>query len=404
MAREDIYKLYQLSSILISKYNFRQFVIQQLTSNQDEVWLINENDENYNLIRITFNNANTFAFEKDRINDYLKVLKGSLLEDIRFLDIHISSEEYDKDLEPYDYINIEENYFKGTDLSNIYPEIYQSIHKVDNRDKEISKINDLILKTIQEKRKEYIKANRPYFTYIIMAICSIIYLICFLLARKYTDSTVYIFMGASYNTFTLGLKQLYRLITSGFVHGGFIHLLSNMYSLYYLGAFVERRYGYIRYLIVMFVSILVGTLSQSIFSSNTMILGISGALYAFMFMFMIEGLMTRRINFMQILPIIFINISINFISTTAWVAHLGGLLTGYLFYLIYSVKENKKYIILLVVLIAVLMIKYLTTNTIEPLYLLTDQEIVKMLNDFGFKKYSVELWNRLLKVYSKYGG
>ena len=404
MAREDIYKLYQLSSILISKYNFRQFVIQQLTSNQDEVWLINENDINYNLIRITFNNADTFTYEKDRINDYLKVLKGSLLEDIRFLDIHISSDEYDKDLEPYDYINIEENYFKGIDLSNIYPEIYQSIHKVDNRDKEISKINDLILKTIQEKRKEYIKANRPYFTYIIMAICSIIYLICFLLARKYTDSTVYIFMGASYNTFTLGLKQLYRLITSGFVHGGFIHLLSNMYSLYYLGAFVERRYGYKRYLIVMFVSILVGTLSQSIFSSNTMILGISGALYAFMFMFMIEGLMTKRISFMQILPIIFINISINFISTTAWVAHLGGLLTGYLFYLMYNTKDNKKYIILLVLLIVVLLIKYLTTSTIEPLYLLTDQEIVSMYNDFGFKKYSVELWNRLLKVYSKYGG
>ena len=404
MARDDIYKTFQISSVLISRYNFKQFVIQQLASNKDDIWLMNDKDKNYNIIRITFNSASNFIYEKDRINDYLNIIKGNVLKEIKFLDIHISKDAYDSSLEPYDYINLEENYADGVNISDYYPELYQCIYQVEDKDKEISKINDLILKTIVEKRKQYLKANRPIATYNIMAICSVIYLICYLLARKYTDSTVYIFMGASYNTFTLGLKQLYRLITCGFVHGGFIHLLSNMYSLYYIGAFVERRYGYKRYLIVMFVSILIGTLSQSIFSSNTMILGISGALYAFMFMFMIEGLMTRRINFMQILPIIFINISINFISTTAWVAHLGGLLSGYLFYLIYNVKENKKYIILLVVLIAVLMIKYLTTNTIEPLYLLTDQEIVKMLNDFGFKKYSVELWNRLLKVYSKYGG
>ena len=389
---------------MISKYGFKQFVIQQFTSDQDEIWLINEKDPHYNLARITFNSASVFHYEADRINNYIKIIQDNVIKDARFLDIHINNDEYDPSLELYDYINIEDNYADGVDLHDIYPELYHCIHRVENKESEISKINDLIYKTIQEKRKEYLKANRPLFTYIIMGICALVYLISYLLSKQYTDSTVYIFMGASYNTFTLGLKQLYRLITSGFVHGGFIHLISNMLSLYHIGSFTERRYGYPRYLIVMFVSIAVGTLSQSIFSANTIVLGLSAALYAFMLMFVVEGISQKLINFSQLIPIIIINLSINFISTTAWVAHLGGLVAGYIFYLMFNSDDNKKYILLLVIVVAVLMIKYLTIHTIQPLYLATDQEIVRMYNDFGFRKYSINLWNRLLNVYSKYGG
>ena len=404
MARQDIYKIYQLSSVLISKYGFKQFVIQQLEINKDEIWLINDKDQNYNLIRITFNNPNNFIYEKPRVDNYIKVIEGNILKEIRFLDIHISNDEYDSSLEEYDYINLEENFASGKNVFDIYPELYQCIHKVEDKEKEISAINNLIHKTIEEKRKAYIKANRPIVTYILILICSIIYIISFILSRKYTDTTVYIFMGASYNTFTLGLKQLYRLFTSGFVHGGFVHLLSNMYSLFYLGTFIERRYAYKRYLLIMSISIIVGTLSQSILSINTIVLGFSGALYSFMMIFILDGLKQKRINITQLIPIIFINLSINFISNTAWVAHLGGLLAGYLFYLIYNNKENKRYILLLIVLVCGLFIKYLTIDKIQPLYIASDQEIVKMYYELGFKKYSVDLWNRLLKVYSKYGG
>ena len=35
-------------------------------------------------------------------------------------------------------------------------------------------------------------------------------------------------------------KEYYRLLTSGFVHGGFLHLFFNMYALYLLGPYLER--------------------------------------------------------------------------------------------------------------------------------------------------------------------
>ena len=39
----------------------------------------------------------------------------------------------------------------------------------------------------------------------------------------------------------LDQKEYYRLLTSGFVHGGFLHLFFNMYALYLLGPYLERN-------------------------------------------------------------------------------------------------------------------------------------------------------------------
>ena len=39
-----------------------------------------------------------------------------------------------------------------------------------------------------------------------------------------------------------GNKEYYRLISSGFVHGGWLHLLINMYVLYEFGSVVEKQF------------------------------------------------------------------------------------------------------------------------------------------------------------------
>ena len=405
MAREDYYKLYQLSNILVSKYEFKQILIEEYKSfAKTEGWFINENDPNYNLIRVTFNTAGQTDDDLERIMKYIDFLSTSLKIDIRFLDIHISNEKYDRSLEQYDYLNIEEGYSDGTDVSKIYPEIYNVIHQVENQEKEIFNLAKQMQEAIQNRRKQFLKQHRPIATYITMAVCIAIYLISLIMSQKYSENTVYIFLGASYTTFTLGLKQYYRLITSGFVHGGFIHLLTNMYSLFFIGPFIERKYGVRRFFMILLSSIFVGTLCQVILSENTIILGISSGLYAFLTIFIISALSENRINFMQIMPLIIINLGINFISTTAWLAHVGGLICGYLYYLIYRDDKNQGYVFLLIVLIMGLYIRFMTIRTIEPFYLGTDNEILQIFNDLGMKKYAARLLERLVEVYTKYGG
>ena len=110
-------------------------------------------------------------------------------------------------------------------------------------------------------------------TYSIMIICTIVYLLTMYLSSKYSDGVAYILLGADYMTFTKGLNQFYRLIICGLVHGGFIHLISNMYSLFVLGRFVERNYGSLKFILILMICTFVGSISQSILSSNGITVG-----------------------------------------------------------------------------------------------------------------------------------
>jgi len=58
----------------------------------------------------------------------------------------------------------------------------------------------------------------------------------------------------------LAWKEYYRLLTSGFLHAGWWHLLVNMLSLYLLGRYVEFSFGAGHFLLIYFGSIIGGNL------------------------------------------------------------------------------------------------------------------------------------------------
>ena len=53
--------------------------------------------------------------------------------------------------------------------------------------------------------------------------------------------------------------QWWRLLTAGFVHIGFMHLLMNMACLYLVGRFIEQRWGHVRYLVIYLAGVLGGS-------------------------------------------------------------------------------------------------------------------------------------------------
>lgn len=54
--------------------------------------------------------------------------------------------------------------------------------------------------------------------------------------------------------------QWWRLITAGFLHGGIMHILMNSWVLFDLGVAVEEAYGTSRYLVIYFISTIIGLL------------------------------------------------------------------------------------------------------------------------------------------------
>ena len=57
--------------------------------------------------------------------------------------------------------------------------------------------------------------------------------------------------------------EYWRLVTAGFLHAGFFHLLFNMLSLYILGGLLEPAVGRLRFGLIYFVSLLAGLVRRA---------------------------------------------------------------------------------------------------------------------------------------------
>lgn len=122
----------------------------------------------------------------------------------------------------------------------------------------------------------------------------------------------------------------YRLITSGFLHFGIIHIAFNMYFLYVLGPMLEPGLGRVNYLLLYFASLLGGSLGVIVIDSGGITAGASGAVFGLLAAAAV-GLWRRGINpFSTALgTTLILNLFITFaIPGISIGGHLGGALAG----------------------------------------------------------------------------
>ncbi len=87
----------------------------------------------------------------------------------------------------------------------------------------------------------------------------------------------------------------YRLVTSGFLHFGLLHLAFNMYFLYVLGQLLEPALGRVNYLLLYIASLLGGGLGLVVLDSGGITAGASGAVFGLLAAATV-GLWRRGIN------------------------------------------------------------------------------------------------------------
>ena len=139
-------------------------------------------------------------------------------------------------------------------------------------------------------------------------------------------------------------REWHRMVTSGFLHGGFLHLFVNMYVLFMFGGFVERAVGPTGYLIIYFISLLGGNAWALLENKNKPFyraLGASGATSGIVLSFILfrpfEPLMIFPIPFFMpavVLGLAFVVVSAILAQrenkTIGHEAHLGGAFAGVL--------------------------------------------------------------------------
>lgn len=86
----------------------------------------------------------------------------------------------------------------------------------------------------------------------------------------------------SVSRFAIDQGEYWRLITSGFLHTGLLHLLFNMLALYILGGLLEPAIGRLRFATVYFVSLLAGSFGALLLEPIAATAGASGAIFGLM--------------------------------------------------------------------------------------------------------------------------
>ncbi len=127
--------------------------------------------------------------------------------------------------------------------------------------------------------------------------------------------------------------EWYRLVTSGFLHSGLLHLGFNMFVLYQLGQLLEGALGRLQFTVVYFVAMLSGSLGVMILSPDNLTVGASGAVFGLMGA-AVATLRQRGIDVMStgLGGTIALNLVITF-TLSRYISvggHVGGLIGGFL--------------------------------------------------------------------------
>jgi membrane associated rhomboid family serine protease len=125
-------------------------------------------------------------------------------------------------------------------------------------------------------------------------------------------------------------SQMWRTVTSGFIHFGFIHIGFNMFALFQLGPTLERMLGRVRFTGLYFAALLAGSAGVALLDKITPSGGASGAIFG-LFGALAIALWRRGVNpFSTSLgTVLIINLVITFtIHGISIGAHIGGLIGG----------------------------------------------------------------------------
>lgn len=134
------------------------------------------------------------------------------------------------------------------------------------------------------------------------------------------------------NVYFFQYELYYQLISTMFVHGGFAHILMNMFVLYQFGNMLENTIGIPRYLLLYILGGVLtsaGTLAYMYFTGDwANVVGASGAISVILGWIALRDRFQRQGIIIWILLISFAPLLIG--MPIAWYAHLIGFVIGWI--------------------------------------------------------------------------
>lgn len=319
----------------VTEENYRPIIVNGV---QNEIWLENL-DNDISLIRININyihNEEQLAIDLRKANAIRKSIKKktysfkmnvlNILLDVRE-EVPVTSV---KDIESIKISKIGD-LKKNRIMNEFFPDFKEKVISkttgVMGMFQMTEELNDKTISEDKKLAKVFKESKAPILT---MALILINVFVYFLMMFNYES-----FVQNLGNHFVyLQRGEVWRLITSMFLHGDVIHLMSNMLALYMVGPMIEKYYGKGKYAIIYFVSGIIGNLLSAVLGDYFGI-GASGAIFGLFGALMYFGYKYRATldGFLRsgIVPVIVLNLILSVIVPGIdFYGHIGGLLGGVL--------------------------------------------------------------------------
>lgn len=136
--------------------------------------------------------------------------------------------------------------------------------------------------------------------------------------------------GALFGPLISQNHEYWRLVTSGFLHDGILHILFNMVFLYFIGIILEPLIGRLNFVVVYFVSLLAGSFGALLFQPDAVTVGASTACFGLLGALIVIAyhrgipIWQSGLGVTLLINVVF-TLSVNGISIGG---HLGGLVGG----------------------------------------------------------------------------
>ena len=141
--------------------------------------------------------------------------------------------------------------------------------------------------------------------------------------------------GANFRPLTTN-GEWWRLLTNTFLHGGIMHILSNMYGLLFVGIFLEPLLERVKYLIIYLLTGILASCASLWWYDATVSVGASGAIFGLYGVFL-ALLLTKvfppdfgKVFLTSTLIFIGYNLLMGLTGGIDNAAHIGGLLSGFI--------------------------------------------------------------------------
>ena len=337
----------------ITEENYTPIVVRGV---KDEIWLENL-DGPYRIIRINSNyihNDEQYQFDifkTKKVVDQIK--KKTLSLNMNTLNIflnlgdNVHLDDDNKNISSVKFEDIDK-FLKNSNIVQIFPKIKNKLIK----DKEgidliVNVTNDINAKTVEDNKvfTPIFEPKKLIITPMIILVCVILFVSMYIWGNGSEDALTLLLFGANYRPF-VQVGEVWRLLSSMFLHIGIIHLVVNMYSLYIIGRQLESFLGKWKYLAVYIGSGITGSL-LSVVVHSSISAGASGAIFGLLGSLLYFGYHYRlylgSVLKTQVIPVIVINLLIGFmIPGIDNFCHIGGLVGGYLLTMALGVPGKKK--------------------------------------------------------------